>query len=208
MNGFFKDLSRSFWETLKIRHVPEIYMSLGFFILSAVTSPSFGEFSFYYNTNVRHVSKSALGVLDTLGSLSYLFGVMLYGMYFKEWEFRKLILYSTAIGLVGSALDLCYILKYTQNVGLPDEIYLGITSVVFGALGMAMQILPLQILFVKITPKSIEGTCYAVFVGIENFSNSILSPLIGSWLNDKYFHVTEESMLRPNDSGFLEINIV
>ena len=143
MNGFFKDLNRSFWETLKIRHVPEIYMSLGFFVLSALTSPSFGEFSFYYNTNERHVSKAALGVLDTLGSLSYLLGVVVYGMYFKDWEFRKLILYSTWIGLVGSALDLCYILGYTKKYGLPDEVYLGITSVVFGALGMAMQILPL-----------------------------------------------------------------
>ena len=55
MKGFWTDLKRSVSETWQIKSIPVIYMTLGYLVFSAVLSPSFGEFGFYYNTNVRHV---------------------------------------------------------------------------------------------------------------------------------------------------------
>ena len=49
LNGFCVDLKRSFTETLKIRHIPEIYMTLFFLLASSTFNPGFGEFGFYYN---------------------------------------------------------------------------------------------------------------------------------------------------------------
>jgi len=43
------DLKRSFTETIKIRHIPEIWMTLLFLVVSASFNPGFGEFGFYYN---------------------------------------------------------------------------------------------------------------------------------------------------------------
>ena len=88
LRGFCLDLKKSFWETAKIRHIPEIYMTLAFLVVSAVFAPGFGEFGFYYNQNVRHISKATLGILDTIDSFASLFGVMVYGWYFKDYEVR------------------------------------------------------------------------------------------------------------------------
>ena len=49
LNGFCVDLKRSFTETIKIRHIPEIWMTLLFLVVSASFNPGFGEFGFYYN---------------------------------------------------------------------------------------------------------------------------------------------------------------
>ena len=143
MTGFWVGLKRSFWETIKIRYIPEIYLSLAFLILSSVFSPGFGEFSFYYNTNIRNISKTSIGVLDTVGSGANLLGVFIYGALFKDYEFRSLMFAATWIGLVGSGLSICYILKLNQAIGLSDEIYLGASSIIFGSLGMALAFLPL-----------------------------------------------------------------
>jgi hypothetical protein len=208
MRGFCQDLKKSFWETVKIRHVPEIYLSLAFLIVSSIFSPAFNEFSFYYNTNVRHISKATIGVLDTVGSFANLSGVMIYGMFFKDFEFRTLLFMATWVGLIGSGLSICYILKMNQAIGISDELYLALSSLIFGMLGMALAFLPLQVLYVKITPKSIEGTCYAFFVGMENFSNAMISPVVGAWLNKTFVGVTNTNLLDPGNNGFLKLNIL
>lgn len=208
MAGFCTDLKKSFWQTLKIRHVPEIYLSLLFLIISSIFSPAFNEFSFYYNTNVRHISKATIGILDTVGSFANLSGVMIYGLFFKDFEFRTLLFMATWIGLIGSGLSICYILKLNQEIGISDELYLALSSLIFGSLGMALAFLPLQVLYVKITPKSIEGTCYAFFVGMENFSNAMISPVVGAWLNKSFIGVTNKNLLDPGNNGFLKLNIL
>lgn len=48
---------------------------------------------------------------------------------------------------------------------------------------MALCIIPMAVLYVQLTPTSIAGTCYAIFVGTDNFSSTTISPLIGSFLN-------------------------
>ena len=55
---------------------------------------------------------------------------------------------------------------------------------------MAFCVIPMAVLYVRLTPKSIEGTCYAIFVGTDNFSSTTISPLIGSWLNKSFIGVT------------------
>ena len=82
------------------------------------------------------------------------------------------------------------------------------SSLIFGSLGMALAFLPLQVLYVKITPKSIEGTCYAFFVGMENFSNAMISPVVGAWLNQTFIGVTNKNLLDPGNHGFLKLNIL
>ena len=41
-------------------------------------------------------------------------------------------------------------------------------------------------LFAKITPGNIEGTIFALLTGTTNFSNYVLSPLIGAWINSHF----------------------
>ena len=93
-------------------------------------------------------------------------------------------------------------------MGISDEIYLCVNVLVFSCLNLAFTILPMQVLFIKITPQSIEGTVYAIFVGTMNLSSSIISPLIGSFVNDHFLGVTRKSMLDKNDHGYLAMSAV
>jgi len=71
-----------------------------------------------------------------------------------------------------------------------DLVFIIFTDVVFGCLSLAFCVLPSLALFAKITPPGIEGTIFAFLTGIWNFSDGVISPLIGTIVNDKYAHVT------------------
>ena len=56
MNGFWVDLKRSGRDIWEIRKIPEIYRVLLYIVLRAMVTPSFGDFWYYYLTNVKDFS--------------------------------------------------------------------------------------------------------------------------------------------------------
>ena len=79
-------------------------------------------------------------------------GVILYSMFFKDFEIRTLLWISCVTGLVAGAFDICYILGLNVKMGIPDSVYLCFNVLVFSCLNLAFIILPMQVLFIKITP--------------------------------------------------------
>ena len=63
---------------------------------------------------------------------------------------------------------------------------------------MAFVDLPCMVLFAKIIPKNIEGTVFAFLTGTINLSNGVLSPIVGSIVNDAFFGVTRDNMKANN----------
>ena len=57
-----------------------------------------------------------------------------------------------------------------------------------------MSTLPTLALFAKITPVKIEGTVFAFLTGTTNLAANVISPMIGVWINEKYFNVTAEDL--------------
>jgi hypothetical protein len=51
-----------------------------------------------------------------------------------------------------------------------------------------------MVLFAKITPKNIEASCFAMLTGTFNFSNGVLSPMIGKLVNDWFVGVNSEDL--------------
>jgi hypothetical protein len=67
----------------------------------------------------------------------------------------------------------------------------------------------MQVLFVKVCPRNIEATVFAILLGSNNFASTILSPLFGSYLNDNYIHVTNDSLKLPGgEKGILDQTII
>jgi hypothetical protein len=58
--------------------------------------------------------------------------------------------------------------------------------------------LPLMVLFAKVTPRHVEGTVFAIFTGLSNFANGVLSPTIGSLINDMFIGVTTKNISTSN----------
>ena len=56
MKGFSNELKRSWAEMKKIRHFPEIYLTvLYIFLAGFLFNPTFAEFTTYYIINVRNI---------------------------------------------------------------------------------------------------------------------------------------------------------
>jgi len=169
MKGFWIELGRSCKEILKLRHIPEIYLTILFLLTNAMFNPVFSEYGFYYMTNVRHISKIQLGVVDTVASFANLGGVLIFFALFKEWEFRTLLFGANIVNLLCNISMITFIKGWNHSVfGISDIHYVYLQTMLFLPLNSAMYVLPLAILFVKICPKSIEGTAYAILVGLNN----------------------------------------
>jgi hypothetical protein len=72
--------------------------------------------------------------------------------------------------------------------------FIVVTDTIFGVIAQAMSTLPTLALFAKITPAKIEGTVFAFLTGTTNLASNVLSPMIGVWINEKYFGVTAEDL--------------
>jgi len=55
-----------------------------------------------------------MGFLSTIGSISMLLGVMLYGMYLTKYEYRSLMLWNSVIAIPGAILSFLWLFRVTQ----------------------------------------------------------------------------------------------
>lgn len=51
-----------------------------------------------------------------------------------------------------------------------------------------------MVLFAKITPPEIEASCFAFLTGTFNFANGVLSPMVGSKINDWFVGVKADNL--------------
>ena len=119
---------------------------------------------------------------------------MLYKSYFKEVETRTMI----AVGLFGNLLSnlLTYFFAKRWNlaVGISDQFFLYSTDVVFQVILEIFLVLPIMVLFAKITPKKIEGSMYALLTGTMDFCQQVIQPVIASLFNDIFTHVDKNHL--------------
>ena len=57
-----------------------------------------------------------------------------------------------------------------------------------------MNLLPTLAIFAKITPPKIEATVFAFLTGTTNMASSVLSPLVGVYINEHFIHVTANDL--------------
>ena len=67
------------------------------------------------------------------------------------------------------------------------------SEVVSDTLGSCLGLLPLMVMFAKITPKRIEATGFAFLTGTSNL-NGTIKGLIGSFINTKFVGVTQSDL--------------
>ena len=79
------------------------------------------------------------------------------------------------------------------------------TDTLFGVFSLAMYVLPTMALFAKITPKKIEGTVFAFLTGSVNLANTVLSPMVGVYLNKRFVGVTANDLSGYQNLCFIGI---
>lgn len=163
-------------------------------MLCGITGPSFGEFSYFFQMNVVEFSKFQYAMFNVLGYFSLTMGTIYYNTYLKDHEVRTLLRWACVIGVVGSLLSLIFALRLNLIFGVSDLLTIVFSDVVLGTLGLAYSQLPTMVLFAKITPASIEATCFAFLTGTFNFSNGVIAPMMGTTINDLFVGVTSDDL--------------
>lgn len=69
----------------------EIYFLALYFIIDGFTSPSFGDFSYFFLMNVIGISKFAYAMLTLIGQVCQIIGVLVYEKLLKHMEVRSVI---------------------------------------------------------------------------------------------------------------------
>lgn len=119
---------------------------------------------------------------------------MIFNTYLKKYEVRTLIKYSIIIDIFGTAMNYCFVRRWNLLIGVSDTVYIVFTDVIMSSLSMAFSHLPCMVLFAKITPKNIEATCFAFLTGTINFTNGVISPLIGNKVNEYFVGVSADNL--------------
>jgi len=133
-------------------------------------------------------------MLGVIGQVTSILGVQFYSDYLKDVEVRKVMYWSTVCSIVSSLSQVAFAMRFNVAIGINDIVFIVLTDTIFGVISLAMNTLPTLALFAKITPAKIEGTVFAFLTGTTNLANSVLAPMIGVFINERFVGVTADDL--------------
>jgi len=101
---------------------------------------------------------------------------------------------ATVFGIISSLASYVMAMRWNKLIGVHDLVFIVLTGSVFGVLNLAMSTLPTLALFAKVTPKRVEGTIFAFLTGTTNLANTLISPMIGVYINERFVGVTADDL--------------
>ena len=150
------------------------------FIILFMATPSYSDPFFYYLTNELKFTATALGQISFCSTIGVLMGIFIYKTYFKNAEFKSVLVFCTILSFIFTFLAYLLVLRVNVKYGINDFILVLFSNSVLSMLGEVM-LLPLLSLACVLCPKNMEGTIFSVFMSALNFGGS-LSSLFGSFI--------------------------
>ena len=120
-------------------------------------------------------------------------GSYLFKRWLKEYEVRTLTIAEVIIGLVCAPFTMLFVTRLNLQYGISDGFIIIFTDIIGDIFSMCLVVLPMCVLFAKITPRHIEATCFAMLAGLYNFKNSIRG-YIGAQINTSFIGVTRDNL--------------
>jgi Na+/melibiose symporter-like transporter len=115
----------------------EVYQIIIYILLDGLTSPSFGDFSYFFLMNVIGISKFMFAMITLIGSVCGVIGVLIYTAFLREVEVRTIIMWNYVIGVFGAILNYLFAKRYNKRWGIDDLTFIIFTTIVFGSLSTA-----------------------------------------------------------------------
>jgi len=194
--GFCFNLKKNCQAIGRALTMREIYFIVIFFIAQGFISPSFDDFSYFFLLNVIHISKFTFALLVLLGQICHIIGALIYKAWCRNVDTRWMIFFAMLVGILGAFLNFCFAKRWNLDWGVSDMFFLIFTDTVFSVVSVILFSLPILALFAKITPKRIEGTIFAFLTGTMNFSRTIISPNVGTFINHHFVGVNKKDLSR------------
>lgn len=159
---------------------PVCWRPMLWIFLSNALPPSIGEAMFSFKTNELHFSKSFLGFISTVGSVTLLGTTALYNASFRDMPFRKMFFRIQLASALVSLAEFVLVSRLNLSLGIGDRFFIFGDEILSDVVAR-LKHMPSLVLCAKICPPGIEGTMFALLMSIYNFSWSIAS-YGGSWL--------------------------
>lgn len=140
------------------------------FIFLFQLSPSLGSVLYYYEKDVLSFSDITIGQIDTVGSVGFLVGTVLFGLIAKYLSHKTLL---HAIIITGIVSTLAYLFFNDKTSAFAVTAFANIIYVV--------AFLGILTLAAKACPKHAEGTVFALLMSVSN-GGTQLGSIIGSSL--------------------------
>jgi MFS family permease len=148
---------REAWDGIKRAVTDRTMWVVAGFIFFWTFSPSIGIPLFYYQTDTLKFSQQFIGVLGSLTAAASIVGAAAYAPLSRRVSLHRLIVWSIAVGVVGT---LAYLFYSNATSAI-------VIDTLFGGIGMITQLAFLD-LAAKACPKHAEGTFFALLMSVYN----------------------------------------
>ena len=155
--------------------------------------PSFGSFGYYFMLDVVKISKFTYSMLTVLGFFCLFIGTMIYKRWFKDREYKGLIMMDALISILLAPLSFIFVLRLNLEWGIPDMYLIIFTDVVSEIISQCFVFLPMSVVYAKICPKRIEATSFALLASVSNLRGTIRS-WIGAYINKQWVGVSHTDL--------------
>ena len=118
--GFWAELKRNIYEIKEAFRIREYYQLIMYLVIGGFLVPSFGSFGYYFMLDVVGISKFTYSMLTVLGYIALFFGTQLFNKYFKESEYRSLIMSEAILSIILAPISFIFVLRLNVAWGIPD----------------------------------------------------------------------------------------
>ena len=160
-----------------------------FFMVLVVASPVYNEPIFYYYSNILKLTPHEFGIGHIFGVISNVLILLFYKHFLSKYSFKILIIVFKILLFLSLQLNYILVNQLNKNYISNFYFYLIISSTTIPL--TIISSIPGIDLAAKLTPKKLEGTIYAIFIGLINtgtifgiYSGSFLQKIFGINRND------------------------
>lgn len=185
------------WENVKrsLKHLSRwiVLGTLIFILISCAIIPSYSDIMYYFMINVLDFGKKTIALLSLAAFCTAILGPFIYNLILKKLEYRTAMIVGHITIALAVLTTWLLVTRISKEVfGINDILFSFFTDASLEIFMVAFIFMPTLVVQTKIVPKNVEATVYSVFASIRNFSNDVISPLIGGLIADS-FGVTNDN---------------
>ena len=162
---------------------PGIYKPALFLFLICVTPGYGGAITFFYERELGF-TPNEFGMLDVMGHIVSIIGIMIYKRYLREVSFPKIFGVALFLSFLLENTMLLLVFHVNRQMGIPDYIFAFIERVTITLVGQFIT-MPMVVLGARLCPPGVEGSLYALLMSITNIGG-VVSEEWGSLLTNMF----------------------
>lgn len=153
-------------------------------------TPGYSTVLFFFYTNDLGFSPIQMGNIKMIYGIAVIIGMIIFRLFLQKVQFKKIMMISICLDILFNLNMILLIKHINRSLNIPDIVYVLISESFLNSTSEIMT-MPLLILVCNVCPKNVEGTLYALFMGIMNLGYFIAAQ--GGALIVKLLGVSEKN---------------